>query len=853
MKLIRAIIACLLLFGHHLMVCGQESASESYDPPLLNPASEPSPEDAPRYSNSSTVNSMEEEKVVNNPAANKVENAPDSEKKPESITNSTESSSTSRVRAIVPERAIYSESKTIPFNVKPGVNSKFYDQSELYSVAFNRSIPPFDVKAIYHEYLGRMRIQCMNYPQEPKIQYKDLQEAVHLATVQVQTEIDRAIADAKAGNIIASNVISADGRHLITGKLPTELKDFIDQEESSFMEYVAKNLQRKFCIRPVDVVERLTKIPPSALASKFLKCTRKHNNYAGNKLSCKNSRYRTYDGSCNNLEHTFWGKSNICHVRFLPPAYQDGLYLPRSLGVSGKPLPSPRSVSLSLHEEGEGTSFYTPWHFTWGQFVIHDIVSTPQSVPSHGSGVQCCPASKDDSKCLPIFLGQNDYQASKRKCINFIRSAPCPLCKLGPRQQLNLATSYIDHSAMYGADNQTVASLRTFKGGLLAVGLDKNRNPILPDSKSTLTDQCSRPALGKNHVCFRSGDARVNQQPFIQLIHGIFLRRHNQHARGLARVNPYASDEILFQEARRITIAELQHITYYEYLPVLLGPELGDYFEVIEKDTLFTEYEPDVDATTWNECAAAACRFGHSQITSFLSIKETKGASMNLKDSFFNPELIHSGLTPNLIATMLNSKAAVMDPFLTPSLKNFLYHHSGQDTFGSDLAAFNIQRGRDHGIPPYVDYVKFCFGFVVRSWKDLHAFMHPEHIAKLRKVYGDFRDIDLFTGGLYERKAIDADIGPTFACIVGIQFYHLKFGDRYFYTHSDQAGSFTAPQLTDMKNKFTLSNLLCLTEPQLNYAQRHAFLAPSPVNPNIDCKDVRKNAGLNYNLWRFRH
>ena len=55
----------------------------------------------------------------------------------------------------------------------------------------------------------------------------------------------------------------------------------------------------------------------------------------------------------------------------------------------------------------------------------------------------------------------------------------------------------------------------------------------------------------------------------------------------------------------------------------------------------------------------------------------------------------------------------------------------------------------------------------------------------------NIEDIDLYIGGVSERHFIDASIGPTFGCLIGIQFYHIKFGDRYYYEHGNQYGSFT--------------------------------------------------------------
>jgi len=65
----------------------------------------------------------------------------------------------------------------------------------------------------------------------------------------------------------------------------------------------------------------------------------------------------------------------------------------------------------------------------------------------------------------------------------------------------------------------------------------------------------------------------VNQQPALASLQTIWLREHNRLARRLAKENPTwrGDDETLYQEARRIVVAEIQHITYSEYLPEILG------------------------------------------------------------------------------------------------------------------------------------------------------------------------------------------------------------------------------------------------------------------------------------------
>lgn len=87
------------------------------------------------------------------------------------------------------------------------------------------------------------------------------------------------------------------------------------------------------------------------------------------------SKFRTQDGSCNNLDHGNWGRANIALQRLLSPAYEDGLSIPRG---ANSDLPSARALSEALIPDvNEPSGEYTLALMQWGQFVDHDLTHTP--------------------------------------------------------------------------------------------------------------------------------------------------------------------------------------------------------------------------------------------------------------------------------------------------------------------------------------------------------------------------------------------------------------------------------------------------------------------------------------------
>jgi peroxidase len=333
-------------------------------------------------------------------------------------------------------------------------------------------------------------------------------------------------------------------------------------------------------------------------------------------------------------------------------------------------------------------------------------------------------------------------------------------------------------------------------------------------------------------------------------MHVVHNRRHNVHAQALAAVNPHWSDEKIFQEARRLNIAEFTHIVYNEFLETLIGKPLMEYFELQPKKSGFSTYNERVDPGSIQAVIVAASRYGHSQKSPKFDVllqpqDKHPSYSFQLRDSFFETSSVRFGHTDGLIRGMTTTRTMRVDSHFTVDLKDFLYHIR-TDNFGRDLPALNIQRGRDHGIPGYVHYLEYCYDVQVKEWSDLYRFIPCEVVDKLRTHYKHVQDLDLFVGGVSEFLLPSGAVGPTFGCLIGIQFYNFKFGDRFFYEHGDHSGSFSIEQLDNMRAVSSLSNTICKTT-GVESMQKNPVIIESEDNPRYYCKSYPE---INYDLWR---
>ena len=194
--------------------------------------------------------------------------------------------------------------------------------------------------------------------------------------------------------------------------------------------------------------------------------------------------------------------------------------------------------------------------------------------------------------------------------------------KSNPRQHPNLVTSFLDGSVVYGSDADRASALRTLSGGLLKTqtGVDGELLPL--NSMAFFPDG----PVENDHAgpvdpasLFVAGDVRSSENPMLASLHTILVREHNRLAREIAAAGTSLDDEAIYQRARKMVGGMLQHITYNEYLPMLLGENrLGPY----------TGHDPAVDPGVGAFFTTVAFRIGHSQTPDQFDILDTDGAQI---------------------------------------------------------------------------------------------------------------------------------------------------------------------------------------------------------------------------------
>jgi hypothetical protein len=512
-----------------------------------------------------------------------------------------------------------------------------------------------------------------------------------------------------------------------------------------------------------------------------------------------NIEVRTIDGSGNNRAKPLQGAAETQQIRFgygdqFPDDFGDAI-------ITEPARANARTISNVIHAQTSSVPserHLTDWAFQWGQWITHDMDLT-----DNGPQYNVLSTGEVGDFSIPILdpndpLGPNPIPFNRSQ---YVPGTGVPDDPSTPdvdesvrRDVVNNVTSYIDASMVYGSDAVRAAALRTMQGGRLKTSAG---GQLLPLNTAGLPNA---DALGLGARLFLAGDVRANEQVGLTAVHTLFVREHNRLASRIQSQFPFLNDEQIYQFARRIVGAEMQAVTYEEYLPAILSDLAPDPNEAV--------YDPTLDASITNSFAHAVFRFGHSQISPTTLLVNNAGqtvGSVSIAAAFFNPDFLKNN--PGNVARMLKGLASQVgqenDVLLVDGVRNSLFGPPGSG--GLDLAALDIQRGRDHGLPDYNNLRARYDLEEVTTFAQISS--DPSIQAKLEQLFGNVDNIDPFVGALADDHLPGTSAGALIHAIVGNQFTRLRDGDRFFYTNDAILDSDAVRRIIDL-DRVTLAQII---------------------------------------------
>lgn len=129
------------------------------------------------------------------------------------------------------------------------------------------------------------------------------------------------------------------------------------------------------------------------------------------------------------------------------------------------------------------------------------------------------------------------------------------------------------------------------------------------------------------------------------MIHTVYMREHNRVRDALHLINPHWNHNKLFEESRKIVIANFQHIVYSEFLPRILGwNAMSLYGLKLLPQGHYSEYNPNCNPSSFTEFAAAAFRIGHSLLRPHIPRLDSNYNIVDppilLRDFFFQTDIM---------------------------------------------------------------------------------------------------------------------------------------------------------------------------------------------------------------------
>ncbi|QDU88249.1 peroxidase [Pirellulimonas nuda] len=556
---------------------------------------------------------------------------------------------------------------------------------------------------------------------------------------------------------------------------------------------------------------------------------------------------RSLDGSGNNLSDATQGQSNTPYLRQATTWYTDGV----GEMLSDSDLPNARYISNRVFQDDFVNIFdeqgVTQMGWAWAQFIDHTIGlkgGVDPSLPTASLGN--APIAFDGSDPLEQF--NNSFGA-----IPFSRvaaSVGTGTDAANPREQTNTVSSYIDGWAIYGGADDRLEWLREgpvdgdlSNNSAYLLTRTVNGQQYLPTATSR-GDASSAPGMDIDGQLFGdpdsrriAGDVRANENIALTSLQTLFVREHNRIVDQLSSTS--LTEEEKFQIARKVVGAEQQAITYQEFLPAL-GVDVGAY----------NGYDPGVNAAISNEFATVAYRahsmihgeiemeveagrFSQSQLDAFqaygLNVEvngSEVGIAVPLNRAYFNPELVDTFGVETILAAASSEAQYKNDHLIDNQLRSLLFGipNPGYDPTALDgpdsvqyfdgvvdLAAIDIQRGRDHGVASYND-MREAFGLTrVTSFMEItgestesltvgiddpsvidFAFDPGDAVltdvpqvqslaGRLKAIYGDVDQVDAFVGLFAEAHLDGVSMGELANAMWVDQFSRLRDGDRYWY------------------------------------------------------------------------